>query len=389
MFLTVLAAVALTLAAVPVLLYLVNIFLYRPAPAPTDKPTPVSVLIPARNEVRSIGPALEAVLASRGVEFEVIVLDDHSVDQTAAVVLEFAGRDGRVRLVHAPPLPEGWCGKQHACHVLARHARHPLLVFVDADVRLAPDALARMAAFLERSGADLGSGIPRQETGTLLEKLVIPLIHFLLLGYLPLIGMRWCRHPAFGAGCGQLFVTRRGAYASVGGHAAVRSSMHDGIMLPRAYRRNGRWTGLFDATDLAVCRMYRTGRELWYGLAKNAREGLAHPKAIIPWTLILFGGQVLPFAFLAGAHWLGALPLTLSGLAAALVLLLRLDAAWRFRQSWLGAIAHPIGVIALLAIQWYATGRALIGRPVGWKGRSHPGDTVTQPEMRSEVSTLG
>src|SRR5207244_4018469 len=132
-----------------------------------------------------------------------------------------------------------------------------------------------------RSGADLGSGFPRQETGTLLEKLVLPLIHFLLLGYLPLIGMRWCRHPAFGAGCGQLFVTRRDAYEAVGGHVAVRASLHDGLTLPRAYRRRGLKTDLCDATELADCRMYRSGRELWYGLAKNAREGLAHPKAIV------------------------------------------------------------------------------------------------------------
>src|SRR5262245_54637789 len=122
MSLTVLAALSLTLAAVPTLLYLINVYLYRPAPAPGADTTAVSVLIPPRNEERSIGPALEAILASRGVEFEVFVLDDHSDDRTAAIVTEFAGRDSRVRLIYAPPLPEGWCGKQHACHVLARHA---------------------------------------------------------------------------------------------------------------------------------------------------------------------------------------------------------------------------------------------------------------------------
>jgi hypothetical protein len=383
MFVTGLAVLALVLAALPALLYRWNVRLYRPAPAPADDPPAVSVLIPARNEESAIGPALGAVLASRGVEFEVIVLDDHSDDRTAEIVTGYSSRDRRVRLIPAPPLPDGWCGKQHACHVLARHAAHPLFVFVDADVRLAPDALARLAAFLRASGVDLASGIPRQETGTMPEKLVIPLIHFLLLGYLPLIGMRLCRRPTFGAGCGQLFITRRDAYELVGGHAAVRHSLHDGLTLPRAFRRTGRVTDLCDATDLAACRMYRGGRELWSGLAKNACEGLAQPKMILPWTLILVGGQVLPFVLLAGATWLGPLPLALAGLAAASVYSTRLDAAMRFRQSWLGALLHPVGVLLLLAIQWYAVGRALIGRPVGWKGRSHP-SAAARPHRVSE-----
>ena len=226
------------------------------------------------------------------------MLDDHSDDRTAAIVEELAEADDRVRLVSAPELPAGWCGKQHACWVLAREARHPLLVFLDADVRLAPDALARMAAFLSASGADLASGIPRQETGTLLEKLEIPLIHFILLGFLPIRRMRKSRRPSFSAGCGQLFIARADAYHQCGGHGAIRETFHDGIRLPRAFRAAGFKTDLFDATDLATCRMYRNAREVWYGLAKNAGEALAAPGMIVPMSLILLGGQVLPLVLL-------------------------------------------------------------------------------------------
>src|SRR5262249_61852699 len=111
----------------------------RTAPRPRGKALGISVLIPARNEERGIVAAVESALASEGVSLEVIVLDDHSEDRTAALVEGLARRDSRVRLVPAPPLPEGWCGKQHACHVLAGCACHPLLAFLDADVRLAPD----------------------------------------------------------------------------------------------------------------------------------------------------------------------------------------------------------------------------------------------------------
>jgi glycosyltransferase involved in cell wall biosynthesis len=199
-----LAAIACLLTIVPACVFRKNLRLYAPPPScgsGTASATPaISVLIPARNEEGSIRAAVEAVLASTGVQLEVLVLDDHSEDATAAIVADFAAHDPRLRVISAPPLPPGWCGKQYACATLAARASQPLLVFIDADVRLAPQGLARMAAFLSSSGADLASGFPRQETGTLAERLVIPLMHFLLLGFLPMARMRRTRHPAFGAG---------------------------------------------------------------------------------------------------------------------------------------------------------------------------------------------
>ena len=97
-------------------------------------------------------------------------------------------------------LPRGWNGKQHACYTLASLAKSDLLCFLDADVRLAPDALTRMVLFLTRSRSDLVSGFPRQETESTLEWLLLPLIHFVLLSYLPLAAMRLLPAPGFGVG---------------------------------------------------------------------------------------------------------------------------------------------------------------------------------------------
>ena len=365
MTLQVLALVALTLAAVPAVLYVWNSFLFRaPANREAASGDAISVLIPARNEEHSIAACVESVLASRSVELEVIVLDDHSEDRTADVVRELARNDSRVRVEPAPPLPPGWNGKQHACFALSKLARYPILSFLDADVRLAPDALARMAAFMEESKAGLVSGFPRQETGTRLEKLIIPLINWLLLSYLPLWGMRRSRWSAFGAGCGQWFMTTREAYDASGGHEAVKASRHDGLTLPRAYRHAGLQTDICDATDLATCRMYRSGSAVWNGFAKNAHEGMGSNRQIGMWTTLLLGGQILPLVLLPFA-WESPTVLAAVGLA----WLPRIHAAWRFRQSWFGAFLHPIGVLILLAIQWYARYRRLVGKPIGWKGR--------------------
>lgn len=369
----VLALVALLLAAAPCLLFVANLNLYRPlCDVALRAPAAVSVLIPARDEERNIRATLEAAAANRGIDFEIIVLDDDSTDRTAEIVEGCARTDGRVRLEAAPPLPPGWNGKQHACHVLAKLARHPLLVFLDADVRLAPDALVRLATFVQKNKADLVSGIPLQELGSFSEHLLLPLIHFVLLGFLPLAIMRRSNsRPSCSAGCGQLLVGRRDAYFASGGHAKFRGDMHDGLKLPRVFRAAGFRTDLFDATDLAACRMYRANGDVWRGLSKNAVEGIAAPKTILPMTLLLLGGQVLPFILLALGPLLSPAAMTISALAVAAVLLPRVLAISCFKQSLGSALLHPLSVVALLTIQWHALGRHLIGSPSEWKGRKY------------------
>jgi Glycosyl transferase family 2 len=391
-----LSFIALVCAAIPAGLFLTNLLVYRPLrrsrrceeadrQAARNPPSSnvggyeISVLIPARNEEQNIRAMVESVLANGGVEFEVVVLDDHSTDRTAEIVSDFARRDPRVRLESAPPLPSGWCGKQHACHVLAGRAHHPLLVFMDADVRLAPDALARMAAYTKTSGIDLASGVPHQELGTFSERLLIPQIHFILLGYLPMPFMRWTQRPEFSAGCGQLFIARRDAYEAMGGHAMIRQTLHDGVKLPRAFRRAGYRTDLFDATDLASCRMYHTNGETWRGLGKNATEGLAAPGTILPMTALLLGGQVLPFVLTLFATSLSTTGLVAALLACALAYAPRLLAVKLFRQPLGSALLHPLGVVMLLSVQWIALVRQFAGKPAVWKGRSYGSNPAALP----------
>lgn len=403
---------ALGCAAVPALLYTWNSFLFREPPfpgtaavpaAPTRSQSPsaasdsdaaraaetaavpralspVSVLIPARNEELGIEACVRSVMASQHVDVEVIVLDDASTDRTAEIVRALAVEDSRVRLEAAPPLPDGWCGKQHACFALSKLARYDTFAFLDADVRLEPHALARMLLFQRASGADLVSGFPKQETGTPLEKLLIPLINWVLLCFLPQWAMRKFRWSAFGAGCGQWFVSTRAAYEKVGGHSAVRASLHDGVTLPRAYRKAGFRTDLCDATRLATCRMYRSARGVWFGLAKNAREGMAATGQILFWSFVLLFGQVLPYVLVVFV--------LLKGEPTAHLLWPAVFAVWfaqqvrfalqvRFHSDPMGLPLHPVAIVLLLAVQWYAVWRALTGRPVGWKGRTPPNTTLS------------
>jgi hypothetical protein len=125
--------------------------------------------------------------------------------------------------------------------------------------------------------------------------------------------------------------------------------------------------------------MYHTNGETWRGLGKNATEGLAAPGAIVPMTLLLLGGQVLPIAMLAFTPWLSSNALWLAVAASALAWLPRLISVWKFRQPFGAALLHPLGVAALLWIQWFALVRSLAGRPAEWKGRRYAPQTVAQP----------
>ena len=410
----------------PAMLFCVNLRRYHaPARGASAEPTRVSVLIPARNEEANIGAALRCVLASHQVELEVLVLDDDSTDRTGEVVRFLAATDHRVRLVEGRGLPPGWNGKQHACWTLAGESAHSLLVFLDADVRIEPELLRSMASFSKSTNSALVSGFPRLITVTWLEQLLLPLIHFVLLGFLPMGAMRRGTGPSFAAGCGQFMMAERDAYFASGGHSAIRETMHDGLLLPRVMRRAGYRTDIADITELASVRMYDSAAKVWQGLAKNATEGIATAGKIVPLTMVLLLGQVVP-ALLGVLLLISAVTLLLirllgdtaglflvqhaPGTATAMAVVVahgglmvgisqptlfyvfgglfllsiagaylpRLLAVRRFRQPLRSALLHPVGILLLLSVQWYAFGRKLFGKPVGWRQRTYSSETGAQ-----------
>lgn len=372
------ALASAALASLPALMVIRNIRIFTPPPNRTESHSVppatarprISVLIPARDEAAAISRTMNAALRSEGVDVEVVVLDDHSTDATPDIVLAVSQRDTRVRLIRGRPLPADWNGKQYGCWQLASAAEHPTLVFLDADVRLAADALRRLFDQRQRTGVALLSAFPHQETETLMEKLLIPMMHFILLGFLPIRRMRRSTHPAYAAGCGQLFITSRGDYELAGGHAAIASSRHDGVMLPKAYRRSGLATDICDGTSIASCRMYRNAREVIDGLLKNASEGIANSRLILPFTIVLIGGSVLPFVLLPFALGSGsAWGIGVTILACLLAWLPRWICALRFAQSKLGALLHPVAVLLFVALQWQSLFYQWTGKRTAWKGR--------------------
>lgn len=372
-----LAIAGLAIAAFALAMTGVNACVYRRAPRSTAASGPglggaqplVSVCVPARNEEANIEACVRSLLASEH-PVEVVVYDDGSTDATGRIVAALAAEDARVVAARTTPLPPGWNGKQHACWQMSAQARGEWMLFTDADVRFEPDAVGRALGEAQRRGADLVSTFPRQITRTISEVLVVPMIFFMLFSYLPMPMMRSRRDAALSAGCGQFLLVSRRAYIGLGGHAAFRATMHDGIRMPRAARAAGFRTDLFDGSDLCRVRMYRGLGQVWRGFAKNAYEGLGSPVLLVVFTLMHVVGHLVPW-WIIGAWALGAeaghaAPLALA--AAACSVAQRLLIAWRVRHTPLAALLHPLGVAMMVAVQWWSLVLHATGRR-SWRGR--------------------
>lgn len=366
-------------------------WLRRLSPVTTATTEPVAVLLPLRDEADRVTDCLRALLAQRGVpQLEIVVLDDGSTDDTAAVVRRIVGSDPRVTLLTGAPLPAGWLGKPHACQQLAEHATRPraghvtrpegepptrsgptALVFVDADVLLAPDAVATAVAALRDTGATLLSPYPGIVAETPGERLVQPLLQWSWLTFLPLRAVERSRRPALAAAGGQFLVLDRTGYDRAGGHASVRDRVLEDIELARAVKRCGGRVVLADASALARCRMYTSWPELRDGYGKSLWASFGHPVAatvVVTLLLLLYAAPpVLAVAALLGgelATALAALTAYLLGVAGRVVAARATGGRW-----WPDALAHPVSVTLL---GWLTTRSYHLRkrRRLSWRGRA-------------------
>ncbi|MBX3401999.1 MAG: glycosyltransferase [Phycisphaeraceae bacterium] len=394
MMLVALLWIGLSIAAGALAMTIWNLALYcRPRADAPARAEMVTVCIPARNEERNLEVCVRAVLAQDHDALRVLVYDDGSTDGTADILDRLCRENVRVEACPVHPHPPGWVGKQFACDQMGLHAGGEYLLFIDADVRLAPDCIRRALDSAHQLRADLLSTFPRQVTGSIGEQLLVPMIHFILFSYLPFVRMRRTNDPAASAACGQFVLVQREAYLAAGGHASVRDSMHDGVKLPRVFRRAGFRTDLFDGTDLASCRMYEGLGATWRGFAKNAYEGLGSPGLLVFLTVLHLLGHVLPWVVLAwaAAAWIGeeggpaaASPATMAVVLAALACTLNIVQrgllSRRFAQGLLPVGAHPLGVLMMTAVQWYSSVLQLRGARA-WRGRAGPLASGARREM--------
>lgn len=333
------------------------------APAPITFPR-VSLLIPARNEAEKLPHTLPALLALDHADLEVILLDDESWDGTAELIDDAVRRGGgRLRLVKGSPPPAGWLGKNWACAQLAEEASGDLLIFCDADVVPAAEAVTRTVGAMDAYGAGALTALVRQATPFWGAAAVVPLaVHLPVLAMLPLPLVPRVPSPALAMGNGQWFGFRREVYELIGGHAAVRSEVVEDLALARRVKAAGGRLLPVVARDLLVARSYGSLAELREGFGKNLYPLLGRTPPSLAVGLAVF-------LLMAVYPWVAAL-LGATGAAVPLLLLvmLRLEGAALFGHGFASIVLHPVGSVqvALIALESFARHRR---KSATWKGR--------------------
>ncbi len=374
-----------------------NIF-YLPRLAPKRPPDVgtapwplISILVPARNEEPNIWRCVDSLLNQNYPNFEVIVLNDGSTDQTAGILQKLKAlhtRAGRLRIVDGRPLPAGWIGKCWACHQLSDEAKGEWLLFTDADTNHRAGALTAAFLLAEERHADLVSLWPHQVTDSAGERLVVPLIQLILVGYCPLWLIDTVRSPRMVAACGQYMLWKKESYRKAGGHEAVKSHLVEDVGLAaRVMKENMRLVNA-DATEAVSTRMYRSFHELWLGLTKNFYTGFGGRP--LPFFVFLFF-QTLPLLLpwvilgISIAQWQPSaghnpaesgflfLPFLLDHAFPVLTILLGFLVhgipAMRYRQAGMSALLYPLSELLLLLIGLSSFVKTISRQGVEWKGR--------------------
>ncbi|NJL85858.1 MAG: glycosyltransferase [Leptolyngbyaceae cyanobacterium SM1_1_3] len=347
----------------------------------------VSVIIPAYNEAVNIADCMAAVLQSElpsSSELQVIVADDESSDDTRALAEAIAAEEPRVQVIAVPPRPTDtvWRGKNWACANAVQQATGDYWLFIDADVRLEPQAIATTLQKAEQEQIDLLSCAPNVACGCLAEWLVQPIMISLLAIGFSFEGVNdpEQRHRAFAAGPFMLF--RRATYEAIGGHQAVADDLVEDVALARLIKRKGHRLHYTLALDLLKVRMYQNFSGLWEGWTKNYYVGSGRnlfatlysafavtAVFVLPWL-----GMAIALACILAAGpatpWLAGTTLVLAASAIALQYCYRLQSAQRFglpfRYGWLGWLSGLlVAAIAIGSIIKTETGWGWT-----WRGRS-------------------
>ncbi len=359
----------------------------RDAPADPDAWPSVCVLIPARNEAREIGRCLEAVLAQDYPKLSVLVVDDRSEDDTAAIVRERARRDPRLRLETVDSLPPGWLGKSHALWLGTRGVTADWILFLDADCRLDPAAVRSVIAQALRKGAELVSLWPRQAAGSFWEHMLIPLCAgTLALRFRPGRVNRAGGRDAFANGA--FLLIRRAAYERIGGHREVRTALIEDIPLAELAKRRGVpcWVG--SGRDVFCVRMYDSFRAIVSGWARIYVGAFRSGVQIVLSIAWLLAGSLLPFvaaaalaidALLAPPGSRGPDAEALRRAAAAFCaahLLLALAVTYVFwgfgRSPRRYLLLYPVSVVLVIAILARAWWWLIVKRSIPWRDRRYP-----------------
>ncbi len=257
----------------------------------------VSILIPARNEEKNIGNLLKDLQNQDYQNIEIIVFNDLSTDKTAEIVSEYSNLDSRIKLINSSGLPNGWLGKNYACHNLSHHAKGAYFLFLDADVQICKDIVINTIGMAKKHNLGLLSIFPKQIMITKGEQISVPVMNYILLSLLPLILVRKLKFPSLAAANGQFMLFESAKYLEYLPHEKMKANKVEDIEIARFYKQNNIKIAVLTGNDTITCRMYNSFSDAANGFSKNVVNffGNSFAMATIFWIITTFGFLVVLF----------------------------------------------------------------------------------------------
>ena len=335
----------------------------------------LSIIVPARDEERSIEACVRSLLLQHGVDADVIVVNDGSTDRTAAILARLQKEFPTLRVVDGAPLPEGWVGKPWACAQGARYATGSWLLFTDADSRHHPHASVSTLAFARAQAADAVSIMTGQDLETLAERAILPaILQMIVFAAGPLTEINDPLRTDRALANGQYLLVSRPVYDALGGHDALRAEMVEDLEFARRIKRDGRFRLIVaEATQLVHVRMYHSFLEIWNGFTKNtylgARGNLpAIAGGVVFCGLLSIAPPALAIAAACDGDWEEAAE---AAAASAAVMVTGWFGATFVSMPRRLAIFAPFGIAMFGAIALNSTLRGVTGSGFAWRGRQY------------------
>jgi glycosyltransferase involved in cell wall biosynthesis len=327
----------------------------------TDYDDKVSILVPVRNEEKNIIPLLESLESQDYKNIEVIVLDDKSSDNTKNLVEKFIEKRSNFKLVEGKSLPKEWLGKPWACHQLSEEATGKYFLFIDADVRIRDGAIGNSLRLMKIKYLSLFSLYPNQIMKTSGEKMVVPLINYILLSLLPLRLVFQSHSTAFAAASGQYMMFSAYAYKEFKWHEQVKLKVTEDTEIMRLVKKQLLKGKTYLGSGMVECRMYSGYKDAIEGFSKNLFAG--------------FGYNVLAIAsyiFFILFAYLFTIPYLTPGIIAfhvGMILVMRICISILSNQNVLfNVVCHPIQLISKVYIAFNSVKGYYLGT-TEWKGR--------------------
>lgn len=321
----------------------------------------VSILIPARNEADNIVLLLQSISRQDYKDYEVLIYDDQSTDNTYSLCMAFATGHKSFSVIKGGKLPNGWLGKNHACHQLAKQAKGDYLLFLDADEVIANGLINGAVHRMKTYKLGLLSLFSNQLMQTAGEKATVPLLHFLLLNLFPLRLVFLTKNPVFATACGQFMLFDAANYRENLWHQQVKDKVVEDAAIMKLVKSAGYNGEALLANGMISCRMYKNYREAINGFSKNALGAFNYSIAgLLAYVLLLIAGPMIVMM---------TLDFPLIFFMAGLIVLTRIMISLSAGQNVLSNILlHPLQMTSLTIIAFSSIQKYLTNSVV-WKGR--------------------